>query len=271
VTDLDIWLSHPAVQAGVLPFIVALVVALPLARTRWLALAQVAGFAVCVTLVAGWSLESLTSTRKLAIIGVASVALCVLVEMWTANWRAAIAAASLALAIAAIWMTWRVLVQKEPGPAIFAAVLVGGYVAAQCALSLQAGEDPVRCTSAAVVFALASGVVAVLGASAVLGSMAISVGASAMATLAIPFIRNVPPPRGRSVALPATAVAALAGAAAVLVADLSAYCLLPLLLVAPAARLAPALRPMRVRALVAFSFAVVPAACAIALAWFRPA
>lgn len=270
MTALESWLDHPAVQAAGLPFIVALIVTLPLARTRWLALAQIAGFVACATLVAGWSLESLTSTRKLAIIGVASIILCVIVETWAAHARATVVA-SLALAFAALWMAWRVLAQKEPGPAIVAGVLAFGYVALQCAMTLRAGEDPVRAISSATVLALTSGIVGVLGASAVLGSLAIAAGASAGATLAYLWMRNLVPPRGRSLALPASAIAALVGVAAVLVADLPAYCLAPLLLVTPAARFAPALRPMRTRAVIAFASAIIPAAAAIALAWFRPA
>ncbi|HUR88074.1 MAG TPA: hypothetical protein VMZ74_03215 [Ramlibacter sp.] len=268
---METWLSHPAVQAVGLPFIVALIVALPLARTRWLAIAQVAGFAVCATLVAGWSLEALTSTRKLAIIGIATLALCALVEVGSSNWRAAAATSAVALGFAAAWMLWRLLAQKEIGPALLAALLAAGYVVLQAGLSLHAGADPVRSTAAGAVLALATGAVAILGASAVLGSMAIAVGVSAVATLVLPWLRNEAPPRGRSIALPVSAVAALGDVAAVLVAELPGYCLVPLALVFPVSHLAPALRPVRTRAAVAFALALIPAAAAIALAWFRPA
>src|SRR4051812_20729935 len=105
-------------QAGVLPFAVALVVAFLFARTRWLALAQIAGFAVAVTLAAGWSLESLTSTRKLAIVGVASIVVCAAIEWKPTRWRRVAAAVCAVLAAATVWMLWRLLAQKDIGPAV---------------------------------------------------------------------------------------------------------------------------------------------------------
>ena len=43
------WLDHPAAQAGVLPFMVALVLALLLARTRYLRPQPSAGWRCCST------------------------------------------------------------------------------------------------------------------------------------------------------------------------------------------------------------------------------
>ena len=62
------WLDHPAAQAGVLPFMVALVLALLLARTRYLAAAAVGGMAVLLYLTIGFALEPMTSVRKLIVV-----------------------------------------------------------------------------------------------------------------------------------------------------------------------------------------------------------
>src|SRR4051812_23301423 len=110
---LEAWLAHPAMQAGVFPFVAALVVALVLARSRWLAVAQVAGFSVAVTLAAGWSFEALTSTRKLTIIGIAVIALCAAIEWKPMQWRRVGASACAVLAAATVWMLWRLLAQKD--------------------------------------------------------------------------------------------------------------------------------------------------------------
>jgi hypothetical protein len=268
---MDIWLAHPAVQAAGLPFLVALAMAWPLARTRWLALPQAAGFAATATLAIGWSLESLTSTRKLALAGVAAILLCALIEMLDDRRRTATALACIALAAATVWMLWRLLAQQDAAHAVLTGVVAAGYVAAQGALVLRAGDDPVRAAAAGAVLAWGTGVVAILGASAVLGTVALAAGSAAIATLGVQFLRGAGGPAGRSIALPAAAVAALAGANAVLTAELPWYALLPLLLVVPAAQLAPATLRPRARALSALALAFVPAAAAVALAWFCPA
>ena len=268
---METLLAHPAMQAGILPFFVALVLALPLARTRWLSVAQGAGFVVCVWLAVGWSLEAMTSTRKLAICGAAVVALCAGVEWLARRWRAVAAAASAVLACAALWMLWRLLAQKETGPAVLAGVLAAAYVAAQAGTMLHAGDDPVCCAAAGSVLGFATGIVAILGASAVLGTFALAAGSAAAATLAAQFLRNGTAPVGRSISLPAATVSALAGVNGVMAAELSWYALLPLLLVAPVARIAPATLSVRLRCIAAFALALVPAAAAVALAWFRPA
>ena len=268
---MEAWLAHPAIQAGILPFVVALVVAFLLARTRWLALAQVAGFAVAVTLAAGWSFESLTSTRKLAIVGVATIAMCAAIEWKPAQWRRVALAVCIVLAASAVWMLWRLLAQKEVAPAVLAAVLAGGYVAMQSALALQSGDDPVRSAASGAVLGMATGIVAILGASAVLGTFALAVGSAGAATLAVQFIRGRASPVGRSISLPAAVVAALAGVNGVMTAELPWYALLPLLLCVPITRLAPSTLTARVLCIAAFALCLIPAAAAIALAWFRPA
>ena len=55
------FLQHPAVQAGVAPFVVALIVAALLGRTRFAWLAIVAGWATGYALVNGISFSPLTA------------------------------------------------------------------------------------------------------------------------------------------------------------------------------------------------------------------
>jgi hypothetical protein len=267
--QLDEWLGHPAVQAGVLPFAVALAVGAPLARTRWLALAQALGIAACATLALGWSLESLTSTRKLALAGIASLALCVLLELARDRTRAARLATIVLLAAASVWVLWRVLAQKEMLPAAAAGLLAAAYVAWQLAAVIEVSADPVRGSAAGTVLAFATGGLAILGATALLGVLSIAAGSAALAILLIQVVRNAPAPGGRSICVPAAAIAALAAPAAVMAAELAWYTLLPLLLVAPATLLASS-AGTRSRAAVACAAAIVPAIAALLLAWFRP-
>jgi hypothetical protein len=87
----------------------------------------------------------------------------------------------------------------------------------------------------------------------------------------VQLLRGSAAPVGRSISLPAATVAALAGVNGVMTAELSWYALLPLLLIAPVARLVPAMLTPRIRSIAAFALCLIPAAAAIALAWFRPA
>ena len=262
------WLGHPAVQGGGLPFTVALVLSAVLARTRWLAFAQAAGFAACVTLAIGWSFESLTSTRKLALVAIASLLHCLFLERVRA--RGADIACVAILAASSAWVLWRLLAQKDIGPALLSGALAAAYVAWITASTLKAAEDPVRGAAAGAALGFGTGVLAILGASAVLGVAALSAGSAAAATLLVQAVRNAASPTGRSISLPAATAAALSGTAAVMTAELPWYSLLPMLATAPAAML---VRQSGVfwRAALSFVFALVPVAIAVALAWFRPA
>jgi hypothetical protein len=65
---VDDLLSHPAYQAAGLPFVVALVLAVLLRRSRQLGLPIAAAFACAVALTMGFGLESLTSLKKLVLV-----------------------------------------------------------------------------------------------------------------------------------------------------------------------------------------------------------
>lgn len=62
-------LANPAIQAGVAPFLAALLVSTPLRRTRWMGAAISVGFPVVIALTFGFSFEALTSMRKLVLAG----------------------------------------------------------------------------------------------------------------------------------------------------------------------------------------------------------
>jgi hypothetical protein len=251
-----------------MPFVVALALAAFLARTRWLAIAQAAGFAVSVTLAVGWSFESLTSTRKLALVAVASLLLCLLVERLRTKVADIVCVALLALSNT--WVLWRLLAQKDLVAAVVAGVLAAAYVAWISGSTLKVSDDPVRGAAGGAALGFGTGVLAILGASAVLGVVALAVGSAAAATLLVQALRNTSAPAGRSISLPAASAAALVGTAAVMTAELPWYALLPMLAVPHATLLS---RPTGVfaRAALAFVFALVPAAVAAVLAWFHPA
>src|ERR1700687_1864941 len=66
---MEEWLNHPAVQGGVAPFVVALIVMLLLQPVRLGGLAVVAAFCTVVYFVAGFTFIPLTATRKIIVLG----------------------------------------------------------------------------------------------------------------------------------------------------------------------------------------------------------
>ncbi|HEU0199585.1 MAG TPA: hypothetical protein VFR86_04045 [Burkholderiaceae bacterium] len=82
--------DNPAVQAGVAPFVVATPLALLLVRTRFLAATVLAGVAVMLHLTIGFSVEPLTSVRKMVVVLFAAGAAALVMEMCGADLTGAI-------------------------------------------------------------------------------------------------------------------------------------------------------------------------------------
>lgn len=266
---MDELLQNPAVQGGLAPFIVALALAAALARTRLLALAQLGGFLAVVALVIGFSFESLTAVKKLVLVALASGAAVLALESGDPEPSLAKRTVLLAaLAAGCIWMLWRPLAQQAAWPAALAALLAVAYTLTLVEATLRVGIDPVRGSVAGLMLGLGTGLLAVLGASAVLGLVGIAAGASAGATLLVQMVRGRPAASGATISLPASAIAALAGVLAVVTASLPWYCLIPALAVPVATRLAPhSVRPLWLRALLSAASALLPMLAAIGLAW----
>lgn len=263
-------LGNPAIQSGVVPFAVGFALSAALARTRLLALAQVAAFLTLAAFAIGLSFESLTSSKKLVLIGLGCGVAVLVLEWRGTSERTRNGAVLVALALACIWMLWRLLAQKESGTAALAGILAAGYVTAIAGSTLFVSRDPVRGAAAGLMIGLGTGALGVLGASAVLGLVGISAGAGAGATLLVQMLRGRPADAGASIALPASAISALAGVLAVLSASLPWFCLLPMLAAPFAPLLVPlTVRPVWLRAFLSALAALVPVLVAIALAWTR--
>lgn len=263
-------LQNPAVQAGVLPFAAALVVAAALRNTRQLGLSIVAGFLCAVALTMGFGFESLTSLKKLVLVGIAASVLAAVLEAMIDQPRTVHRAlVAVAACIASLWVLQRILAQRDMLPLAIAAAGAATYCIALLAGGERAGRDPVCAAATALVLGLASGALALLGASAQLAQLGIALGAGAGAALLVQMLGAASAPVGWTLGLSAQVIAALVGLLAVATGSLPWYCLLPIPLVAWAARLAPAHpRPVWQRAVLSVLFAMVPALLAVALAWF---
>lgn len=270
---MDVLLQNPAVQAGVVPFAVAIGLSAALVRTRLLALAQVAGFLALVGLAIGFSFEALTASKKLVLIGIATAVAALALERRGGRPPRSERAVLLAvLAAGCVWMLWRLLAQLELGPALLAAALASAYIVVLVGSTLHMSGDPVRGAAAGLMVGLGTGVLALLGASAVLGLVGIAVGASAGATLLVQMLRGRSGEAGTTISLPASAIAGLAGVLAVMSASLPWFCLVPLLASPLATGVVPAsVRPLWLRAFLSALAALVPVLLAVGLAWTQGA
>lgn len=267
---MDALLANPAIQAGVAPFLAALLVAAALRRTRLLGVAISVGVAVVIALTIGFTFESLSSTRKLVLVGLAAALVMIGVEgaavPSTPGVRATLAAAS---AAAAVWVVLRVLQQKETGLALAGGLGAALYLAALVESTHQVSADTVRASAAGLVLGLGTGALALLGASALMAQIGIAVGASAGATLLVQMLGGQRAPAGWTLPLVASVVAGLAGLLAVFTGSLPWYCLLPTLAAPWATRLVPAgERPVWITSIITAVVALIPMLLAVGLAWF---
>ena len=264
-------LDNPAVQAGVVPFVVGLVVAGLLHRTRLMGLAIGAGFASVIVLAIGFSFEPLTAMRKMVLCGAAACLLLLLLELRPVSpglgVRVALAAAA---AVAGVWVVLRVLLQQDTGPALLAAVGAAAYMAVLVDGGNHASADPVGSAAAGLMMGLCAGVLALLGASASMAQVGIAIGAASGGALLVQMLTGKRPPLGWTLALPASVLAGLVGLLAVFTASLPWYCLIPTLAIPWATRFYPRAenRPVWLAAFLMAFLALIPVLVAVALAWF---
>jgi hypothetical protein len=265
-------LDNPAMQSGVIPLVLGLVLAFALARTRFLVLVPWAGFVAVVALALGFAIEPLTSVRKLVLVGLASGVLALALE--TAKMRMTPAlrgALALIAAAAALWVAWRVLAQKDgaalwlgsAGAALYAGLLTYGLLAQS--------TDPLRAAVCTTVLALASGLLGLLGASISMTLMGFALGAAAGATVLVQMLQGARAPLGHFTALPPALICGLIGIGASTAGSLTWPALLPLLLLPLAPRLIAAQNDRSVwrDAVYVGAACLVPAALALVLAWTR--
>ncbi len=223
-------LNHPAVQGGLAPFLVALITAELFQRARLSGLAIIAGFAVTVYLASNFTIEPLTASRKIVLLGLITAVLGLLLSLLQSRWFDWLL--PVLGGAAAIWTVQRIL-QQQPLQAVF---LWGAGCAAYVAVLVwgmdKLANEPVRAASAATALGIGTGAAALVGASALLGQFGLALGSAAAAHLLIQMISNQGLPTGRTFTLPLALIAGLTGCVAVLSARLPWYAL-PILAAIP--------------------------------------
>jgi hypothetical protein len=238
------FLNNPAVQGGLAPFIIALIVAELLQRLRLSGLAAIAGFAVTVYLVSDFSIDPLTSARKIVLLGLLSALLALTLLRF--NWRPLRLILAVAGGSATVWMALRILQQQDMTNMLLwaggCALYVGWLVFWMDTLH----GSPVRAGSAGMALGLGTGGCALFGASALLGQFGLALGAAASAYLLLQAVSKSRLPCGRSFTLPLSFIAGLIGCLAVLTTQMPWYALPVLAVIPPAAKI-PVSEKMRLR------------------------
>jgi hypothetical protein len=259
-------LNHPAVQGGLAPFIVALIVAELLQRMRLSGLAIIAGFAVTVYLASDFAIEPLTAARKIVLLGLLSAVLALPLMLFSPRWvRPLLAVAG---GGAAVWVMLRILQQQEVAPMLLwgagSALYVGWLVFWFDGLN----DNSMRAGSAGMALGMGSGAAALFGASALLGQFGLALGAAAGAYLLIQMLTNSPLPCGRSFTLPLSLIAGLSACLAVLTAELPWYALAALAVIPVAAKIPlPAKQALWLQSVLLSVVTLVCAAGAVYLTW----
>jgi hypothetical protein len=262
-------LDHPAVQGGVAPLVVALVVAFALARTRFAWIAIAAGYATMVALSVGFSFSPLTVARKTVLLGMLVPLVGIGADLLPRPTRMVAIAIAIAAGAVSAWVFLSILIQREAagalaiggGIALFVGLLVGATTALR--------DDGLRCGAAGLGLGLATGVAGVLSASIGYLVAGVSVAAAAGALLLVQVVLSRRIPAGFLGALPLGMLPGLFACGTLLLAELPWYAV-PLLLVVPAAASLPAPEraPTIVRAAVLAAYTLAAAALPILAAWY---
>jgi hypothetical protein len=263
-------LAHPAVQGGVAPFIVALILVLLLQPLRLAGLVVAAAFVTAMYLAnGGLQFTPLTALRKVLLVALAAPLVGILVDFAFKPTRLGSALLAAAAGAAALWVFWPIIAAKPPHEAW----LRGGTVVAAAAVSVGLAQaslagDSIRAGASGLAFGLGVGFAAILGATLTYGIYGTAAGAAAGAFLLPQMIRGNKVFAGATYTLPATLIPALVGGGAVLLAELQWYCLALLALVPLAVRLpGPERAPVWLQAVVFSLYGFVVAGIACWLAW----
>ena len=260
------WLEHPAVQAGVLPFGAALVVALVLRRARAAWLAPTVACAVAVALTSGIAFSPLTAARKVLLLCLLAPAFGVVVDRF--DGRVARAAACVLAGLAAVWAVSTVLAQRPAGEAAGIGFGLAAFAAAAVALVLRVRDDDSAVAASGLGLGLATGIGALLSASTGYFAAGVALAAGSGALLALRFASGALARPGATGALAVALPAALFATATLMLAQLP-WLALPALLAVPALAGVPLPSGLgaRVRVIVRTLVALVAAALPVLVAW----
>ena len=225
-------LANPAIQSGIMPFVIALIAAWGLRRLGWVwsGLGFAIAYYVSAYLAAGFQFTPLTSTRKILILGMTAIALGLAVDFLKHKPRFLPAVIFVLGAAAMSWVIWPVAARQEGGEywmMFLPSLIYAGWITAATE-SLRSKPD--EGAMVALTLGLGTGISAMLGASALLGQLGIAIGAIAGGYLILLLLKQSIQ-LGSNFMLPVGLLSGILGIAAVVYASLPWYSLLPLLII----------------------------------------
>lgn len=261
--------GHPLFQGGFAPFLVALIVGLVLARTRFAWLAIMPAYATMVALDTGFSLFPPTVARKTMAIGLLAPLVGIGADLYPRTSRRIALALVIIAALLSLWIFQTVLQNRLGSSAIMAGAGVAVFVAAMIATILRLRDDGVRAGAAGLGLGLAASIAGILSASigALVAGAAIASACAAMLIVQVVLSRALVP--GFTGTLPVGLLAALIAAGTQQLALLPWYAL-PLFLLVPLAVAMPVPhhRSPMVRTTILAGYALAAATLPIAAALY---
>lgn len=266
---MEAYLSHPAVQGGLAPFVAALVVALVLGPLRLGGLAIIAGLLVGMYLTSGLEFTPRNAIGKLTMAATAAPLVGLLVDFAFKPTRVGTVVLVLAAVAAGAWVFGPVIMRKPAADAW----LLGASGAVALVVLVGAGQqllaaDPVRAGAGALGLGVAGAVAAVFSATLSYGQYALAIGASAGAFLLPQMIAGRKGHAGATFTLTAMLAGGLVATGTMVLAELPWYALLVLALVPLGGSFpVPAKAPVWLQAVLLSLYCFVIGAAACALAW----
>ena len=231
---MDELLANPAVQGGIAPFIVALIIAGLFLRINLLAgLAIVAGFVTTVALTTGISFDPLTSTRKITLLVLIIPVLAIILQLID-KYNDFSNKVFYAFAVAAVvWVLWPVIKNNPSLETIAVTLSYIIYAGWMIKLFARMSEQPAIVASAAATgVGAAIGGAALIGASALLGQMGLALAAAGGAVLLLQLMAKSDEDAGFTLPITSAMIAALLLPAAIEYAQVP-WVILPIVAIIP--------------------------------------
>ena len=261
-------LNNPAVEAGIVPFLLAIIVGavLPKRFAWWSTLVFAIGYFISAWLILDGRLTPLSSSRKLVIPGAGAVFLgFILPKLFT--YSKALQQILIIVAIAAtLWLIWPKLSRADLWDQVTLAIGSGAYALWLSFAFFQLRDEDIATSVSATVLGFATGVCALVGASSLLGELGIAVGASSAAIALYGFGKRIDHSAGFY--FPIAILCALVGIASVIYAKVPWYTLIALGFIPLLAMLFEWRYKSGILRIIKLSlFILIPAALAVYVTW----
>lgn len=197
------WINHPITQSIFTPFVTAWITTKLFNHNRLSGLALIAGFCSTVYLVADFNFESLSTIKKIILLGLIAAIIGLLLDLATLkNKKFARYLLATACSIVPLWMLWPVLLQKEIQEAAVYGISIALYMMWLTILVDCLSTKSTRAGSVGMSMGIAISISASLGSSAILGQLGLSIGISCCAFLLVQLISGKTYSCGRTFTLP---------------------------------------------------------------------